>query len=123
MGAVGIVALLTGCAVGDQALDHTVAAFTSAVAGGDTEAGCELLAPATRDALQQRSGGSCPSTLANARLPGGALVDTARWGREAQARTTTDTLFLTMTEQGWRVAAAGCSRREDAPYVCTVEGP
>jgi hypothetical protein len=51
------------------------------------------------------------------------LVDAARWGREAQARTGTDTLFLTMTDAGWRVSAAGCSPRGEAPYACTVEGP
>lgn len=123
MGVVGIAALLTGCAQGDQALDRAAADFATAVSGGDTDAGCALLAAATRAVLEHRSGASCSSALQSSRLRGGAVLDATQWGQQAQVRTTTDTLFLTMTEQGWRVSAAGCSPRADAPYVCAVEGP
>ena len=35
-----------------------------------------------------------------------------------------DTLFLTRTAQGWRVASAGCvALAGDAPYACKVSGP
>lgn len=123
VGAVGVGALLAGCGQDHQALDRTVAQFERAVAGGDGTAGCALLAPATRDSLEHRAGAPCPSTLPRLRLPPGDVVEAAQWGLEAQVRTTADTLFLTMTEQGWRVTAAGCSPRGEAPYACTVEGP
>lgn len=123
VGAVGLGALLAACGQDQQALDQVVAQFEAAVAGGDGPAGCALLAPATRDALEHRAGAPCPAALPGLRLPRGQLVDAAQWGREAQARTGTDTLFLTMTDAGWRVSAAGCSPRGEAPYACTVEGP
>lgn len=123
VGAIGIGALLAGCGQDKQALDQAVARFETAVAGGDGRAGCALLAPATRDALEHRAGTPCPSALPGLRLPHGEPADAAQWGRQAQARTSTDTLFLTLTDQGWRVTAAGCSPRGDAPYACTVEGP
>ena len=50
-------------------------------------------------------------------------LDATEWGGTAQVHTTTDTLFLTRTSQGWRIAAAGCQSRGDAPYACKVEGP
>jgi hypothetical protein len=121
--AVGIGALLAGCGQDHQDLDRAVAQFEAAVAGGDGGTGCALLAPATRDALEHRAGTPCPSTLPGLHLPGGDVVEVARWGLEAQVHTSGDTLFLTMTDQGWRVTAAGCSPRGEAPYACTVEGP
>ena len=45
------------------------------------------------------------------------------WGGTAQVRTSADTLFLTRTGQGWRIAAAGCTPQGEAPYQCRVEGP
>ena len=116
--------LLAGCADGRRpAVEQTVIAFTSALATGDTRAGCTLLAPATRDTLEYQRSQPCAVALEQLSLPRGDLVDTTDWGGEAQAHTTADTLFLTQTSQGWRIAAAGCQPRGDAPYACKVQGP
>jgi hypothetical protein len=34
---------------------------------------------------------------------------------------TGDTLFLTRTAAGWKVAAAGCTPQGEAPYLCRLE--
>src|SRR4051794_3294899 len=44
------------------------------------------------------------------------------WGGEAQVRLGGDTVFLTQTHAGWRVVAAVCEERGEAPYDCEVEG-
>jgi hypothetical protein len=116
--------LLAGCADEQRpAVEQTVAAFISDLAAGDSQAGCALLAPATRDALEYQSNQSCAVALEQLSLPRGDLVDIADWGGEAQVHTTADTLFLTQTSQGWRIAAAGCQSRGEAPYACKVQGP
>jgi hypothetical protein len=43
------------------------------------------------------------------------------WGDNAQVRLTGDTLFLTRTDAGWKVAAAGCVPQGEAPYLCRLE--
>jgi hypothetical protein len=116
--------LLAGCADAQRpAVEQTVTAFISALATGDTQAGCTLLAPATRDALEYQRSQTCAVALEQLSLPRGDLLDTTEWGGEAQVHTTADTLFLTHTGHGWRIAAAGCQPRGDAPYACKVQGP
>ena len=116
--------LLAGCADGQRpAVEQTVTTFVSALTAGDSQTGCKLLAPATRDALEYQRNQPCPAALEQSSLPRGDVVDTTDWGGEAQVHTTVDTLFLTQTTQGWRIAAAGCQPRGEAPYVCKVQGP
>ena len=45
------------------------------------------------------------------------------WGGDAQVELADDTLFLTETTRGWRVAAAAVQPRDEAPYDCQVEAP
>jgi hypothetical protein len=116
--------LLAGCADRQRpAVEQTATAFLAAVGAGDTRAGCALLAPATRDLLEYRDAQTCVAALTHLPLPTGSVLDATEWGGTAQVHTTTDTLFLTRTSQGWRIAAAGCQSRGDAPYACKVEGP
>jgi hypothetical protein len=50
------------------------------------------------------------------------VVSVDVWGAEAQVKLADDTLFLTQTDDGWRVAAAGCrAQGSDEPYDCQVE--
>jgi hypothetical protein len=95
------------------------------VAAAFTESGavdrCVLLAPATVAALEHDESAPCADALGQLDLPGGQVVSSAVWGENAQVRLTGDTLFLTRTAAGWKVAAAGCTPQGEAPYLCRLE--
>jgi hypothetical protein len=95
------------------------------VAAAFTESGavdrCVLLAPATVAALEHDESAPCAEALGQLDLPGGQLVSSAVWGENAQVRLTGDTLFLTRTDTGWKVAAAGCTPHGEAPYLCRLD--
>jgi|tagenome__1003787_1003787.scaffolds.fasta_scaffold20539781_2 hypothetical protein len=114
---------LVACAATSTGAESAARDFVGASAAGDARTECALLAPATRDTLEHQRGGACETELSHIALPRGTVVGAEEWADRAQVRTTTDTLFLTRTSEGWRVAAAGCLPRGEAPYVCTVEGP
>jgi hypothetical protein len=112
----------TGCAdARADAVASVASSFSAALTRGDLAGACSLLAPATRARLE--AAGSCPGALAQDRLRGAAVVSSQVWGDRAQVRTAADTLFLNETAAGWKVAAAGCQPRADAPYLCQLEGP
>lgn len=124
----GLLSVIVACAVtgcADRragAVEEVALSFSADVAAGDAGAACLLLAPATRERVERA--GSCPTALAASRSVGGARVLSSQvWGNEALARMAGDTLFLIETGQGWRVAAAGCQARGEAPYDCELEGP
>jgi len=119
---VGLTALLAGCASTQQPEVEKVAS-TFDDPSADAEARCDLLAPATLAAFEKDQTAPCTDAVQQLSLDGGAVTSVDVWGGEAQVRMDGDTLFLTETEAGWRVAAAGCTSRGDAPYDCEVEGP
>jgi hypothetical protein len=112
--------LLGGCAGLEQPEVEQVA---STFAAADPSARCAILAPATVAAVEAARSESCVRAMAQLSLPEGAVVSSAVWGDEAQVQLVGDTVFLTRTSAGWRVTAAGCRSRGDAPYVCRLEGP
>jgi hypothetical protein len=119
-------ALLTlgGCGAEDTAVEKAASAFGAALGAGDLVQVCELLAPATRAMVEYQQSGPCPQAMQQDDLAPGAVLQVEVWGGAAQARTSSDTWFLTRTAQGWRVAAAGCvAQADDAPYACKVSGP
>jgi hypothetical protein len=118
----GALAALTGCSSAAEPDVNAVArAFENSA--GDPEARCDLLAPATLATFESDRSGPCADTIADVPLPGGEVSSVQVWGGEAQVRLGGDTLFLTQTDAGWRVVAAGCESRGQAPYDCEVEGP
>jgi hypothetical protein len=117
-----VVLLLVSACGGDTGAAQAASAFGAALGGGDTARVCQLLAPATRSLLEYQESQPCPQAIGQRKLTSGALQGVEVWGGEAQARTSTDTWFLTRTGQGWRVAAAGCVAQGDAPYTCKVNG-
>ena len=119
---VGLTALLAGCA-STQEPDVEKVASTFEDPSADAEARCDLLAPATLAAFEKDQTAPCTDAVQQLSLDGGAVTSVEVWGGEAQVRMDGDTLFLTETRAGWRVAAAGCTSRGDAPYDCEVEGP
>jgi hypothetical protein len=112
--------LLAGCANLEQPVVEQVA---STFAAADPSARCAMLAPATVSAVEAARSESCVQAMAQLSLPEGAVVSSTVWGDNAQVQLVGDTVFLTLTSTGWKVAAAGCRSRGDAPYVCRLEGP
>jgi hypothetical protein len=110
--------LMGGCAGLQQPEVERVAATFSQSGAADR---CSLLATATVTALEHDESAPCPDALGQLELPGGQVVSSAVWGDNAQVRLTADTLFLTRTDAGWKVAAAGCRPQGDAPYLCRLE--
>ncbi|MGW0122389.1 hypothetical protein [Streptomyces sp. NPDC003327] len=120
-------ALLCGCGASAAREDGASGAglrFTEAVAAGDFRAGCALLAPETREQVEEDAKGPCGPALQELDLPpaGGARgIDV--YGRQALLRTEGDTLFLSQFADGWKVTAAGCSAQgEDEPFQCALKG-
>jgi hypothetical protein len=114
--------LLTGCSSIDQPEVERVA-MTFEDQSADPEARCDLLAPATLAKLEQEQSAPCTEAIGELPLEGGEVRAVEIWGSDAQVRLSGDTVFLTETDSGWRVAAAACTPHEDAPYDCEVEGP
>lgn len=99
------------------------AAFEAAVAAGDHIRACGLLAPQTRQQVEQDEQKACPAALASQELPSRRGIQAAEvYGRQAMVRTAGDTLFLSLFTGGWKVVAAGCTPRPDQPYDCLIKG-
>jgi hypothetical protein len=96
--------------------------FTTAAAD-DASTACDLLAPATRQELEDQNG-PCASALPDQDLPQASAPGEAEvYGKDAIVRLRGDTLFLARFSDGWRVTAAGCiAGSQDRPYTCTVKG-
>jgi hypothetical protein len=118
--AVAAALLLCGCAGLEQPQVEQVA---SAFAAADPSARCQMLAPATVATVEAQSGRPCVEAMAQLELPEGAVQSSTVWADQAQVHLVGDTVFLTKTGDGWKVTAAGCSSRGDAPYACRMEGP
>lgn len=119
-----VVLVVSGCAAtGSRDVERVASDFGATVARGDARAGCALLAASTREAMGTRFGAPCEQALPRMSLPTGPVTDSAVWGAAAQVRTRVDTLFLIDTRSGWRISAAGCRSRGDAPYDCRISTP
>ncbi|WP_377644888.1 hypothetical protein [Oryzobacter terrae] len=119
--------MLTGCAATTTSRDAADAAsdFVTALSR-DPSAACALLAPGTRQALEDDAGTDCSTALSDSGLPEAGRRQAATLaGHAAQVRFAGDTVFLALFDDGWKVVAAGCERNSDdpaVPYDCAVEG-
>jgi len=117
----GAALLVGGCA--DQRAGQpvdTTNRFLTALADGDTTAACQLLAPTTSQSLTS-DGEPCGDALAALALPTEPARDASVWSDRAQVHSDGDTLFLVDLADGWRIAAAGCTRAEEDTYDCALE--
>lgn len=118
--------LTTGCGGLDErrsAASDTALEFEQSLRSGNGAAACALLAPGTRDELEQSAGARCRrAVLAEEMPPAHQVRRVDVHGRQARVTLTADTLFLALFSTGWKVTAAGCTSRPDQPYDCTVEG-
>jgi hypothetical protein len=119
----GTCVALTGCSSMQQSEVEQVATDFEDPAA-DAQARCDLLAPATRTAFEEDESASCAEAITEVPLGGGSEIESVEiWGGDAQVRLSGDTLFLTETRAGWRITAAACEPRSEAPYECGVDGP
>ena len=118
----GALVLLTGCSSASGPDVSAVAAAFEDPAG-EPQARCDLLAPATLQKFEADASAPCSDAIGDVPLPGGRVTGVEVWGGGAQVRLGDDTVFLTETDAGWRVTAAACEARGEAPYDCEVEGP
>lgn len=122
---IAAVTALAGCASAEVSeAEQTVRSFQQALRSDPGEA-CALLAPASRQEVQDAAQSDCATALQDAGLPdSGAVraIDIA--GHSARVVLDTDTVFLALFDDGWRITAAGCTPAADdaLPYDCTVKG-
>jgi hypothetical protein len=119
----GACVVLTGCSsVQVPQVEEVATTFEDPAA--DPRTRCDLLAPATLAAFERDEEASCAEAIQQVPLGGGGEIESVEiWGGDAQVRSSGDTLFLTRTRAGWRVTAAACEPRGEAPYECGVDGP
>jgi hypothetical protein len=97
--------------------------LAAAMSAEDGSAACAILAPQTREEVQEASGNPCPEAIIEDDLPPPGPVQTVDvYGQWARVVTEQDTIFLAVFGDGWRVVAAGCSSRGERPYECQVKG-
>ena len=111
--------VLSGCAAAEEPEAARVATVFED-GSGDPEERCDLLTPKARERLERS--GPCGEQLADLPLEGGEVESVEVWGGDAQVRLSGDTVFLTRTSTGWKVAAAACTPTAAGPYDCEVEG-
>ena len=117
------VAALAGLGTGCTSVQGTeVQRAASGFAAAEPGARCELLAPATLATLAAEESAPCPEAIEQLPLGTGEVVAAEVWGDEAQVRLADDTLSLTRTAAGWRIAAAACRPAGERPYECRLEG-
>ena len=116
----GALALLAaGCASAEQPeVERVASVFEDPSA--DASARCDLLLPTALEQLQKDAQASCKDAINSLPLDGGDVAGVEVWGGDAQVRLGRDTVFLSKTPTGWRVAAAGCTPRPERPYDCEV---
>ncbi|MFD9482995.1 hypothetical protein ACFWBX_03115 [Streptomyces sp. NPDC059991] len=123
-GAVAVV--LCGCGAPAARLEgarQAGRAFEQAIAHANYPRACGLLAPETRQQLEEDQHQPCVAALRGEDLAAaGEVRGTQVYGRQALLRLRKDTLFLSQFEDGWKVVTAGCTRQGDKPYRCSLKG-
>jgi hypothetical protein len=115
------VTVAAGCsAAATPAVTVTAEGFGRALARHDGSAACAMLTDNARSATES-FGRDCATQLATLPDPG-PVQQVEVWSDAARVRFAADTVFLLRFPDGWRVGAAACSPRGDAPYDCQVQG-
>jgi hypothetical protein len=125
LAAVGVAALVTGCAGSPsaQAATRTAQAAVQASSTRDATALCALLAPQTAQGLERQRSAPCAVAALSLDLgtpspPAPAQV----WGSSALIPMGSASVFLTEMDGRWRVLAAGCRLRDGQPAECKLGG-
>jgi ketosteroid isomerase-like protein len=117
---------LSGCgavSVREQAAAEVAQRFVDAVARGDGDAACAVLAPDTVAALEDAAGGGCAEAVLDEDIAAPGPVEVSDvYGQWARVVLPGDTLFLAVFRGGWRIVAAGCRPAGEGPYDCALQG-
>jgi hypothetical protein len=118
---------IAGCARdGDQATVRGVAdTFFAAVGSGDGARACEQLTPDTRAELESQEQATCGEAITGLGLGEATVVRANVYVLNAMVELSNgEAAFLDQGQQGWRIAAVGCTRSgkpADRPFDCELE--
>ena len=120
------VVLVTATACGSSSStpsSHAAEQFYQALEAEDGTAACALLAPETREEIEDSAEAPCPTAILDEDIPSaGKVTATHLYGNQAQVRLSGDTAFLAEFDDGWKIVAAACTPRGERPYDCAVKG-
>ena len=120
LGAGALALLVSGCSSAERPeVERVASQFEDS--SEDPQARCDLLTPQALEQLEEQLGKSCADGIGDVPLEGGDVERVEVWGADAQVRMSGDTVFLSKTQAGWRVAAAVCTPQPEGPYDCEVE--
>jgi len=113
----------TACAGSQDESALTAAqAYAAALADGDGDVACAVLAPSVRSELEQTTGKACErAILDEGVVTEGHGLEVLVFGTSAQVRLDDDTVFLSRFQDGWHVTAAACSPTPRGVYDCRVK--
>jgi hypothetical protein len=98
---------------------HATQALYSAAARHDGTAACARMSPSLRSELVSDHGERCAKTVLSLDLHGRTPDQVEVYANEALVRLAGgDTVFLSVTREGWRVDALGCRPHGNGPYDC-----
>ncbi|MDQ3307072.1 MAG: hypothetical protein M3499_01730 [Actinomycetota bacterium] len=117
------VSLLAGCASSQQdPVRATADRFYAAIADGDGQAACAVLAPTVRSEIEESAGSPCSQAILDEDVPDASVpTRVSVYGTSAQVRYDGESAFLSRFEDGWRVIAAAC-RPGPVRYDCRIQG-
>ena len=126
--AAGLGALLaltvSGCSTGQEDEAGQISSqFHQALQEDDGAAACAVLAPRTREEVEQSASKDCAQAVLEESVPTpGPHRQVQAFGNKAQVRAGTEVTFLSRFPSGWKVVAAGCAKRADDTYDCQISG-
>lgn len=120
----GLLVLIAACACSPDttAVEQRALEFHQLLEEKDLKRACALLQATAREKASSQ-GVACEEGLSSLELPtAGPVVQTHQYGRSASVEFENGTVFLAVTDSGWRVTGAGCVPEEEVPYTCAIGG-
>jgi hypothetical protein len=121
---IAVLAGAAGCGRDDDATDvRTVTdRFFAALDGDDGELACAQLNAETRSALEDQEKSACRDAITQLDLQSSRVEGVRVYERSAMVELASgEAAFLDQGDDGWRLAAAGCTPIGDKPYDCELE--